>query len=400
MRAVDCSPLDERVDQDHSEEYRRIREFIAESSAETPYLVFDTGMAANRYRRLAAAFPDTQVFYAVKANPQPALLRTLVNLGSSFDVASRGEIEECLAQGAAPESLSYGNPIKKVGDIRYAHQRGVRLFVFDSEAELRKLAEHAPGASVFCRILASSAGAQWPLSGKFGCSPAMAAQLLVRARDWGLNPIGLSFHVGSQQLDPWRWEPSVAQAASVFAEVERHGIRLTMLNVGGGFPARYTQEVPDIGTYATAIREAVRRHFGASAPAVAVEPGRYIAAEAGVLRAEVVLVSRKAHDDETRWVYLDVGRFGGLAETEGEAIQYRLASGHGAGPDGPVVLAGPTCDSVDILYQRAGYRLPLALTSGDQVDILAAGAYTATYSSVGFNGFGPLPTFCIGDDNE
>ncbi|WP_020519482.1 type III PLP-dependent enzyme [Catelliglobosispora koreensis] len=362
----------------------------------TPYLVLDTDIAARQYRRLAKAFMGTPIMYAVKANPEPQLIQRLAEMGASFDVASPAEIDLCAKEGVEPERLSYGNTVKKAADIAYAYERGVRLFVFDSEAELEKLAEHAPDAMVFCRILASSDGARWPLSRKFGCAPEMAVSLLERAAALGLDPVGVSFHVGSQQLDPSRWEPSIAQAALVFEWLRQKGIHLRLLNVGGGFPVTYREPVAPIECYAAAIYGAVRRHFGAHVPEVAIEPGRYIAADAGVLRAQVVLVSQKSADDDHRWVYLDVGRFGGLAETEGEAIQYRMVTGYDGEPTGPVMLAGPTCDSVDIMYQHAGYQLPLSLRPGDYVDILGTGAYTVTYSSMGFNGFSPLPTFCLG----
>lgn len=389
-----------------------IQEFLDSDLRETPYLVIDTKVAAVQYRRLNNAFRETQVFYAVKANPQPRLIRLLVQLGSSFDVASPAEIDLCLSEGADPARLSYGNTIKKAVDIRYAYVRGVRMFAFDSEAELHKLAEQAPGASVFCRLLVSSAGAQWPLSRKFGCSSQMAVTLLEQSRTLGLDPLGVSFHVGSQQLDPTRWDPSIAQAAAIFDELGLRGIELRMINVGGGFPVGYTDPVAPIEAYAEAIQESVERHFGTVHPAsgtggpagtsvgppwLAIEPGRYIAASAGVLRAQVVLVSQKSYEDDHRWVYLDIGRFGGLAETEGEAIQYQIVTARDGEPTGPVVLAGPTCDSIDILYEQAPYRLPLTLRPGDYVDILGTGAYTTTYSSVGFNGFSPLATFCIGD---
>lgn len=266
---------------------------------QTPYLILDTSVAARQYERLTKAFGNTQIFYAVKANPEPQLIRRLVAGGSSFDVASPAEIDLCLSEGAAPHRLSYGNTIKKAKDIRYAYQRGVRLFVFDSEAELYKLAENAPGAEVFCRLLASSAGAQWPLSRKFGCTPEMAAALLIKSRDLGLKPVGVSFHVGSQQLDPSRWDPSIAAAADVFREVAMAGIELDLLNCGGGFPAGYIEPVAPIESFADAIHAAIPRHF-ANPLRVAIEPGRYIAAEAGVLRAEVVLVANKSFQEDVR----------------------------------------------------------------------------------------------------
>jgi ornithine decarboxylase len=361
---------------------------------QTPYLVIDVAAAAAQYHRIARAFAGAQVHYAVKANPEAPLLSALAAAGSRFDVASRAEIDLCLAAGADPRALSYGHTIKKAEDIAYAYARGVRTFAFDSGGELEKIAANAPGATVLCRLLASSRGARWPLSRKFGCVPGMAADLLCRAADLGLDPIGVSFHVGSQQLDPDRWEPSIATAADLFARMRAEGILLRVLNAGGGFPVDYRTRVAPIEEYAAAIDAAVTQHFGAHRPALMIEPGRYIAAPAGVLHTQVVLVSRKAYGEDLRWVYLDVGRFGGLAETEDEAIQYRLVTARDGAPAGPVILAGPTCDSVDILYQRAPYDLPLDLRDGDVVRILGAGAYTATYASVGFNGLPPLRTVC------
>jgi ornithine decarboxylase len=368
---------------------------------ETPYLVIDVRVAADRYRDLAESFGPTTIYYAVKANPEPSVIRTLVEQGSSFDVASPAEIDLALEAGAPVERLSYGNTIKKSADIAYAYARGVRMFAFDSEAELRKLAEHAPGSAVYCRLLVETEGAQWPLGKKFGCSAEMAVELLTMAPELGLDPLGVSFHVGSQMLDPAQWGPSIRRSAEIFRRCRAQGVELRLLNAGGGFPVGYADPVAPIESYAKAIHGYVEEHFAGSPaglPATAIEPGRFIAAESGVLRAQVVLVSRKSHDDEKRWVYLDVGRFGGLAETEGEAIRYRITTPHGDAPAGPVILAGPTCDSVDILYQQTPYHLPLDLEPGDFVEILGTGAYTATYSSTRFNGFPPLTTICIGDN--
>jgi ornithine decarboxylase len=168
-----------------------------------------------------------------------------------------------------------------------------------------------------------------------------------------------------------------------------------MVNLGGGFPARYRQEVPSIPDYGAAIAAALAKHFGNNMPETIVEPGRGIAGDAGIIQAEVVLISRKSYADERRWVYLDIGRFGGLVETMDEAIKYRIKTPKDGGPEGPVVLAGPTCDEVDVLYDKANYQLPLDLEVGDKVQILATGAYTTTYCSVGFNGYPPLKEYYI-----
>jgi ornithine decarboxylase len=348
-------------------------------------------VVASRYRALAGALAEASVYYAVKANPEPEVVTLLAREGANFDVASPAEIDLCLRCGVAPASISYGNTIKKAADIAYAHRLGVRRFAFDSLGELEKLARAAPGAAVVCRLLTAGQGADWPLSDKFGCAPDMAADLLVVAADLGLDPCGVSFHVGSQQRDPAQWDADIARAAAVWRAVGDEGVTLRVLNLGGGFPAQYLEDIPPISAYAEAIRAGVRRHFGARPPALVVEPGRYIVGDAGVLLTEVVLVARKRYGDRERWVYLDTGVFGGLAETLGESIKYRLTTSRGGGPAGPVVLAGPTCDSLDVMYQHHRYELPLDLEAGDHVLFLSAGAYTKAYCTDGFNGFVPMP---------
>src|SRR5207253_7422011 len=185
----------------------------------------------------------------------------LAGKGSRFDVASPAEIALCLANGATPDRLSFGNTIKKERDIAFAYQRGIRLFAFDSEAELAKLARQAPGARVFCRILVSCEGADWPLSRKFGCTPEMAVTLLRKARELGLDPYGISFHVGSQQTDLGQWDGAVGTAAHMFSLLAEADIDLRMVNIGGGFPAHYRGEVPAVEQYAQAVMAAITRHF-------------------------------------------------------------------------------------------------------------------------------------------
>jgi ornithine decarboxylase len=215
----------------------------------------------------------------------------------------------------------------------------------------------------------------------------MAAALLLRAKERGLDPCGVSFHVGSQQTALGAWDKAVAAAAKLFRRLREDGIDLRLLNLGGGFPTRYRSDVP--------VMKAVTRHFGNDLPDMIVEPGRALAGGAGVIQAEVVLIARKDYTERKRWVYLDIGKFGGLAETMDEAIKYPIVSERDGGETGPVVIAGPTCDSADILYEHSDYQLPLDLKVGDKVAILGTGAYTSSYSSVGFNGFAPLQTYCI-----
>jgi ornithine decarboxylase len=379
-----------------------IREFLESTAPPTPCLVVDLDIVWARYVAVRCAFPDARICYAVKANPAPEVLRLLARLGADFDVASPSEIALCLDNGTAPGSLSYGNTIKKAEDVAFAHRHGVTLFTTDSVGDLDNIARHAPGAGVFCRVLVQPPGAATPFGRKFGSDETMAGDLLVRAAQRGLRPQGVSFHVGSQQTDPDAWRTGIEQAARIARRLADAGVELPVVDLGGGFPTGYREDVPPLSDYADAIGACLAEHFPAGGdlrcPSTMIEPGRAVVADAGVIHSEVVLVARKSATDEHRWVYLDVGRYSGLAETEGEAITYRLRTAHDDehGPDGPVVLAGPTCDGDDVIYQRTPYRLPLALAAGDHVDIMSAGAYTASYSSMSFNGFAPLPTYCVG----
>jgi ornithine decarboxylase len=331
----------------------------------------------------------------VKANPAPEVLSLLAESGSCFDTASVSEIEMVLAAGAAPENISYGNTIKKERDIARAFAHGVRLFAIDCKAEAEKIARVTPGSRVFCRILSDCVGAEWPLSRKFGCEPAMAVDVLEHAHRVGLDAHGVSFHVGSQQKNPHAWDQALASTADVFRECEERGIPLAMVNLGGGFPTKYLKNVPNVKTYGSAIFRALRRHFGNRVPETIIEPGRGMVGNAGVIEAEVVLVSKKSGNDDVRWVYLDIGKFGGLAETMDESIRYPIRTPHDGDKLGPCVLAGPTCDSADVLYEKKLYALPVSLEIGDKVLIEGTGAYTATYSAIAFNGFPPLKTYHI-----
>ena len=373
----------------------KIAEFFATTDLNGPCLAMDLDLVEAAYLDLHDAFGGARVHFAVKANPADAVIARLVALGSAFDCASIPEIQLCLDQGVTPDAVSYGNTIKKERDIAVAHALGISLFAFDSEAELHKIARSAPGASVFCRVLSDGEGAEWPLSRKFGCSFAMAEELMLQARDQGLDAAGISFHVGSQQTDPSQWRPVLDAIAALFDRLEGRGLSLRLLNLGGGMPAHYDKPVVAVSSYGAAIMAAVDSAFGGRFLQLIVEPGRGLVGNAGIIQAEVVLISVKEIGDDTRWVYLDIGKFSGLAETMGESIRYRLLSLNDGQASGPVILAGPTCDSADVLYETSGYHLPLGLKEGDKVWIMSTGAYTTTYSSVSFNGFVPLESVCL-----
>lgn len=374
----------------------RIRAFLAGDRPPSPCLVMDLDAVAARYADLSTMLDHVRIRYAVKANPSPAVVRLLVDRGACFDVAGVGEINLCLRHGAAPSALSYGNPVKKPADIAWAFSQGVREFVFDAIGDLENIARHARSSRVLCRLAVEAPASATPFGRKFGCSETDAVAMMSRAAELGLDPAGVCFHVGSQQLDPGAWDGAISMAAQVFRACAARGVELREVNLGGGFAVDYSERAPSLAEYAAGITASVQRHFPSAKPELTVEPGRALVAAAGVIRTEVVLIAQRSATDPRRWVYLDVGRYNGLAETENEAIAYRIVPvADLPGPAGPVILAGPTCDGDDVLYQRTPCHLPRSLSAGDELDILSAGAYTASYASVEFNGFPPLRTYCL-----
>ena len=262
----------------------------------------------------------------MKANPATEITELLRDKGSNFDIASIYELDKVMKTGVGPERISYGNTIKKSKDIRYFYEKGVRLFATDSEADLRNIAKAAPGAKVYVRILTEgSTTADWPLSRKFGCQTDMAMDLLILARQLGLEPYGISFHVGSQQRDISVWDAAIAKVKVIFERLkEEDGIVLKMINMGGGFPANYITKTNDLETYAEEIIRFLKEDFGDDLPEIILEPGRSLIANAGILVSEVVLVARKSRTAVERWVYADVGKFSGLIETMDESIKFPI----------------------------------------------------------------------------
>ncbi len=374
--------------------------FIAFSeNLETPCVVINLRTIKKNYIKLQNSFPFAQIYYAVKANPHPKVISLLAELGANFDIASRFELDKVLGLGVAPERISYGNTIKKTKDIVYFFENGVRMFATDSKEDLKNIVKYAPGSRVYVRILVeNSVTADWPLSRKFGCHPDMAYDLLVQARDTGLTPYGISFHVGSQQRDIGQWNDAIAKTKYLMTSLEEEeGIKLQMINMGGGFPANYIQPTNDLKEYASEITRYLRDDFGDEIPQIILEPGRSLVGDSGVLMTEVVLISRKNNTALNRWVYVDAGKFNGLIETLGESIKYPIVTNKDTpdGKTGEVILAGPTCDSMDIMYEDTKYKLPLDLKTGDRVYFLSTGAYTSSYASVEFNGFPPLKTYIM-----
>lgn len=363
----------------------------------TPNIVVNLNTIKRNFLTLKDSFPYAKIFYAIKANPGEPVLQMLAEMGSNFDIASRYELDMISKFVNDPSRFSYGNTIKKSSDIKYFYEKGVRIFATDSKDDLKNIAENAPGSKVYVRILVENSNtADWPLSRKFGCHPDMAYNLLVQAKEQGLIPYGVSFHVGSQQRDIGAWNDAIAKVKYLFNSLEEEeNIKLQMIDMGGGFPATYVDPTNELSVYASEITRFLTEDFGDSLPEIILEPGRSLVGDSGILTSEVILASRKNNTALTRWVYIDAGKFNGLIETIDECIKYPIITTKDGDKEGEAIIAGPTCDSMDVMYETTKYKLPVTLKQGDRMYWLSTGAYTTTYASVAFNGFPPIQTYYI-----
>jgi ornithine decarboxylase len=356
----------------------------------TPFLMVDLEQVVAAYTSLQSALPDFRIHYALKANPQPEIIDALALHGSGFEIASAAELQTLAERDVPMDEVMFSNPVKAPLDIRMGYDWGVSCFALDSDSEIVKLALEAPGSRVYVRLATSGAGSRFPLSRRFGVGPHEAVELLKLARNFGLVPYGCTFHVGSQNVDPRSWDKPIEACAYVMREFERrHGSRLQMLNIGGGFPAQYAEKpVPTFEEYGSSIAHALRQ---LPYPVELVtEPGRALVANAGVVASTVIGRRRRA---STTWLHLDVGPYNGLMEANsflgGERNPISWSGGSNGGRNEACTLTGPTCDDGDILQNDV--ELPSDLGLGDRVYIETAGAYSSSLA-VNFNGFAPLPT--------
>jgi len=345
----------------------------------TPFLEIDLDRVRRNYHGIKKVFGErVEIFYAVKANRDSRILKALHEEGSGIDVASMTEIKLGIEAGFDPKDMAFSNPIKAPREIEMAYNLGVRLFGADSDEEIRKLGKFAPGSDVYARIDVPNKGSVWPLSGKFGVEKHEAKHLLVEAKRAGLNPVGVTFHVGSQCLNPENWATAIDFSREVFDACRDEGITLSILNLGGGLPAMESMtNPPSVEEIGKGIMARIDAHFDPSVR-ILIEPGRNLVATAGTLTASVIgeAVRRGEH-----WLYLDLGVYNGLMEIH-EKFPYEVQTDHGDREKRAYVLAGPTCDSVDVIFHDI--TLP-RLTIGDKVHFMNAGAYTTGYDR--YNGF-------------
>jgi len=350
---------------------------------ETPFLMINSERLRATCRTFRREFACAEVYFSMKANSTPAVLEIIAAEGIRFDAASYAEIHKLIQMNIPAEKIIFMAPTKIPADIEKAYASGVRVFSFDSTMELQKLARLAPGAQVMCRVAVSNQGSEWPLERKFGVSSLEAAGLLTLAAQMGLKPMGLTFHVGSQNRNPQAWREALEQCAQIWRVLSDQGIHLEAIDAGGGFPSDYGKDFPTIAEIAAVIHRAVADFFPANTRLM-VEPGRGLVADAGVLVTSVINRARRGSQE---WLYVDAGAYHGLVEAM-QGFTFPILSEKDHAPRIPYVLCGPTCDSTDIIQEAV--LLPATLDLDDRLYILTTGAYTTAMEH--YNGFKFPPT--------
>ncbi len=361
-------------------EFSTVRAAVRHNGYRTPFLLVDREIVRSKIRRFREAMPEVRIHYAMKANPHPEILKVMIEEHVAFEIASAGELDALLAQGVPGPEIHYNNPIKPLSHLEQAARAQVHWYAIDSLEEMRKVIGVVPDARLCLRIETQNTGSDWPLIGKFGMSLAEAGEMVREARKARADLAGVSFHVGSQCRNVDNWRVGIDNAKLVFDLMRKNGLAPRLLNIGGGFPVLHTKPIPTIERIGASVRQAL-----ADLPReihVMAEPGRYLVSDAAWLVSRVIgTASRRGK----RWVYLDAGVFHGLMETA-EGLEYQIRSDR-RGAEAACTVAGPTCDSVDVIAKDR--MLPVDVQAGDYIYVPNTGAYSTAYSST-FNGF-PAP---------
>ena len=354
---------------------------------QTPYRAGDVTVIADRLTEFSAGMPGIEPYYSVSANPAPEVISTLAGLGAGFQAGSFSELKLLTDLGVDGARVLFGNPVKPGPQLRAAVDLQVWRLAFDSEAELRRIADQAPGSCVYLELRIPAERGR-PL----GAEPSRARPLMALARDLGLVPHGLAFHLGTQQPFPSAWRPALGLVGQVMADLMEDGLGLAMLDLGGGFPTRYASAAPNaaqivpIADFGREIRRAVDELLPYRPETLVCEPGRFLVAESGVLVTTVLDRSRR---DGIEWLVLDAGVHQGLAGGERFPVATSVPERTGAGLS-PFSLAGPTCDPDDVIARDVA--LPETVAPGDLVMFGSAGAYP---QAAGYNGFEPARSLFV-----
>ncbi len=345
----------------------------------TPFMILRTDRIRENLRRLRQTLPRVEVFYAVKSNNHPDIIRTLAEENCSFDISSVRELEETLDCGVRVENTIHTNPIKSPPEFDGAVKLGAPIFVADNISEIEKFSAYGDKTGLLLRFRTEHGSAAVDLSYKFGAEIDDIPAMLDRIIELGIPFRGFCFHVGSQCTSTHQYVASIKIAAKLIKLAESKGLRVEILDIGGGFPIKYTREIPPIEKFGTAISKALDEKID---PAIRIicEPGRFICGEAVTLFSSVI---GKSVRDGLKWYYLDDGLYGSFSGRLFDGCIYQVLTNRNTKWE-KAVLAGPTCDSFDVIYRDC---LMPPLDIGDVLMFPAMGAYCSVSAS-GFNGLG------------
>lgn len=362
------------------EKYFRLNKEETEALAQeygTPLLVLSLEQIEKNYRLLRTHLPRVKVFYAIKANPHRRILELMRDLGSNFDVASDGEIMELSSLGVDGSRMIYANPMKTVNGLRACRNAGVGKMTFDSAGEIDKMARECPGATVLLRIRIDNSSAHVDLNKKFGAAREQALELLLKARDSGLDAAGIAFHVGSQttSADPYLYALDIAR--EIFEEAAAAGMQLRIMDIGGGFPI----PEPKVRFNLQEMLNQINARLDEDFPGVEIwaEPGRFICGTAVNLITSVIGVTERGGQP---WYFLDEGLYGTFSGVLFDQWDFKLIS-FKEGEQVAATFAGPSCDSLDIMFRG---KMTVRQEEGDLILVPICGAYTSA-SATTFNGF-------------
>lgn len=362
------------------EKYFRLNKEETEALAQkygTPLLVLSLEQIEKNYRLLRTHLPRVKVFYAIKANPHRRILELMRDLGSNFDVASDGEIMELNSLGVDGSRMIYANPMKTVNGLRACRNAGVSKMTFDSAGEIDKMARECPGATVLLRIRIDNSSAHVDLNKKFGAAREQALELLLKARDAGLDAAGIAFHVGSQttSADPYLYALDIAR--EIFEEAAAAGMQLRIMDIGGGFPI----PEPKVRFNLQEMLNQINARLDEDFPGVEIwaEPGRFICGTAVNLITSVIGVTERGGQP---WYFLDEGLYGTFSGVLFDQWDFKLIS-FKEGEQVAATFAGPSCDSLDIMFRG---KMTVRQEEGDLILVPICGAYTSA-SATTFNGF-------------
>lgn len=369
----------------HSEFDRGVLEGL---QYETPFFLFSRKRIVDKLQEFKRYYPEAAIYYAMKANAESELLRTLSDAGSGFEVASKHELNMLKEINVPPKKIIYGTSVKPVSHIREFFEYGVDRFAFDSLPELEKITAVAPGSRVYVRVAVDDTGSVFRFSEKFGTDKDNIVPLLQRARELGLHPYGISFHVGSQAGNPMSWANALESLAPILEHLKRLNIGIEMIDIGGGYPCMYASTEKDLSLEEIAQNTLAQYNKLPYQPKLLLEPGRGIAATAAVLVTSVIgRVERKG----STWLFLDAGVYSALFEAMAYqgSTRYKVTSMRPSYDAGEILfaLAGPTGDSPDVITREA--LLPQDIEVGDKLVFHDVGAYSLVVASR-FNGF-PKP---------